>query len=63
MLLTNLTFQEERMGPPSPALVTRITGIWLVGYCAFYFCGPFIGGFLNDYFSYSSKSDVEVPSS
>ena len=43
------------MGKVSPAVVTRITGIWLIGYCAFYYCGPFIAGFLTDYLSYSGE--------
>ena len=48
--------QELRMGPLTPEVATKITSIWLMGYCAFYFGGPFIAGFLTDYLSFSGMT-------
>ena len=49
------TIQEQRKGPSSPETVTKITGIWLVGYISCYYAGPFVAGVLTDNLTYSSE--------
>ena len=44
------------MGQLTPEVVTKVTGMWLMGDCAFCYGGPFIAGFLTDYLPFSGMS-------
>ena len=43
--------QKKEVLPPK--VVTRITSLWLIGYCSLYYMGSFVAGVLTDYVSYS----------
>ena len=46
--------QKRRVLPPK--VVTRITGLWLIGYCSVLYLGSFVAGVMTDYVSYSGRS-------
>lgn len=50
-----MKFEEAKRGALTPRVVTRITGIWLIGYCCMYYLGSFIAGVLRDCLSYSGQ--------
>ena len=47
------------MGQLTPEVVTKVTGMWLMGDCTFCYGGPFIAGFLTDYLPFSGKCIIE----
>ena len=48
--------QKRRVLPPK--VVTRITGLWLIGYCSVLYLGSFVAGVMTDYVSYSGRSHM-----
>ncbi|KAL5259086.1 hypothetical protein ACHWQZ_G009521 [Mnemiopsis leidyi] len=56
--LLNMQLQEAGGGILSPKIVTKITAIWIIGYCFMYYSGPFIAGTLTDYLSFSTTAGV-----
>ena len=50
--------QAGKEGELSAQTITDITGVWLIGYNAFFNAGPFLGGFMTDYMSYTVMGHV-----
>ena len=51
--------QLHQRGVSPPKVVTRITGIWVIGYSSMYFSGSFIAGALTDYLPYSGMLTLQ----
>ena len=49
----------QKKGLLTPKTVTRITALWMVGYCSMYYAGSFIAGILTDSFSYSGLRNID----
>ncbi|XP_063680440.1 uncharacterized protein LOC134815781 [Bolinopsis microptera] len=55
-VLYNIQMQKRRVLPPK--VVTRITGLWLIGYCSVLYLGSFVAGVMTDYVSYSVMAGI-----